>query len=194
MLKCKDAQVEEKLEATSSASGLRREYRSEHRILGHKVCQVAFKKILGLGSGRFARLNQAARAGLNAPEDGRTLPKKLLLVSQKRSLQKRSCVVEFLEHIYNTMSEPMPEAKDCLKRKFAHEIEIEASKKPVPKKMQFRRLRGKRPKAARNLNRGHKDASALRVLPPGTFSEYLELLRAKYPGETFSLKLFQHDP
>ena len=39
---------------------------------------------------------------------------------------------------------------------------------------------------------GHrgKDQTELRLLPPGSFNDYLSLLRARYPEEKLSLKLF----
>ena len=36
----------------------------------------------------------------------------------------------------------------------------------------------------------NKDKKNLRMLPPGTFSDYLNLLRNRYPSNRISLKLF----
>ena len=65
------------------------------------------------------------------------------------------------------------------------------------KKMAFRRNRGKRPKLAARIHRVKKSVEAkesesepMRLLPPGTFTDYLTLLRCRYPEKKFSLKLF----
>lgn len=161
----------------------------KQQLLGLAVCQLAFKKLLGIGSSRFWKLKRAAREGVAPPVDARTHPKKLLLKSQPHALRKRAYIVEFLENLYQTLSEPMPETQAGLKEVADHG---KAAASTV-KEMEFRRLRGKRPKLARVETKASKDAS-LRLLPPGSFSDYLKLLRAKYPTEKFSLKLFNNAP
>ena len=56
----------------------------------------------------------------------------------------------------------------------------------------FRRSRGQRPKLAAKLHRGNIRPD-IRVLPPGTFSDYLTMLKARHPTESFSLKFFTTD-
>ena len=78
-----------------------------------------------------------------------------------------------------TMAEPMPEASE-----------------PGPlRQIGFRRRRGKKPKVALKQAKLQKgDATVLRMLPPGTFTDYLELLKARHkPSVPISLKLFSAD-
>ncbi|CAK9069344.1 unnamed protein product, partial [Durusdinium trenchii] len=72
------------------------------------VCQRAFRSLIGLGTERYAKLKRAAMDGTAPPGDGRCLPRKLLLKTQKASIDKRSAIAEFLEQLYNTLSEPTP--------------------------------------------------------------------------------------
>lgn len=157
--------------------------RRTQALAGQPLCQQAFRKLLGLGSARFMRLRLCARTGRQAPVDGRTLPKKTVGMSSERSVNRQR-VVEYLEELIHTLSEPMAEATD----------------QPVQglRCMAFRRNRGRRPKLAAMIHRKLKNSKAarqkIRLLPPGTFSEYLEVLRARWPGEKISLKLFMAVP
>ena len=67
-------------------------------------------------------------------------------------------VVEFLEELLQTVSEPMPEA-------WKKQVD-------VPKEMRLRKLKGRKPMrlVAQRASQG-KDTSGKRLLPPGTFSE-----------------------
>ena len=162
--------------------------RCKQSLLGQPVCQSAFKRLLGLGAQRYARLRHAASVGEAAPLDGRTLPRKLLLKT-KTSLERRRVVTEFLSELYNTLSEPMPEANRSLKRK--SQFGFGKDDGPVTlHPMRFRRHRGRRPKMAGVLHRG-AEKPLMRLLPPGTFSDYLMMFRAKHPVySNLSLKLF----
>ena len=157
--------------------------RRAQALAGQPLCQQAFRKLLGLGSARFLRLRRCARTGQQAPVDGRTLPRKTLGMSSLRSVNRQR-IVEYLEEITHTLSEPMAEATD----------------QPVQaglRCMAFRRNRGRRPKLAAVLHRKIKNKDArgkIRLLPPGTFSEYLEVLRVRWPNEKISLKLFMAAP
>ncbi|CAK9007548.1 Modification methylase ScrFIA [Durusdinium trenchii] len=158
-----------------------------HALFGRTICQRAFKKLLGLGSTRYTKLRRAALSNLCAPIDGRTLPRQFLLKTKTDSLRKRALVTEFLEWLYNAVSEPIPEAKgDLVNKRKAHDEEQE----PASAVMKFRRFRGRRPKLARIVNRACKDPSRLRMLPPGSYTDYLNMLRARHPPERISLKLF----
>lgn len=93
-------------------------------------------------------------------------------------------MTEFLEWLYNAVSEPIPEAKgDLVNKRKAHDEEQE----PAPTVMKFRRFRGRRPKLERIVNRASKDPSRLRMLPPGSYTDYLNMLRARHPTERISL-------
>lgn len=142
-------------------------------LLGHAVCQHAFRLLLGFGASRMKRLLHCCRQNLPAPLDGRMLPK-AKRHSEVRKAQKRATVVAFLEELYVTLSEPMPEAQG-----------------PVhgDRRMAFQRRRGRRPKMAARLYR-NQAAPEMRLLPPGTFSDYYRMYQAKGVDGTASLKLF----
>jgi len=165
-------------------------------ILSKPVCQHAFRSLLGIGSGRYSRLKKAATKGVAAPLDGRTLRRGKNICIQKNSIRKRSLVIEFLTELYNTVSEPMPEAgKVILDKVQPSESETHgneaSSSKPLELK-KFRRSRGRRPRLAAQLHRGniHRD---MRVLPPGSFTDYLVMLKARHPTEKFGLKFFTRE-
>ena len=191
-------QVVEMLACAPAASSTDRRAQT---LLGHPVCQHAFRKLLNLGSSRYYRLKAAAAAGERAPLDARFQPQESKFDSRhQRYLAKRELIVEFLEELYQTVSEPMPEANQHSTRKAA---ETNSAKKTGSKKdskshavvedrshpMKFRRHRGRRPKLAAQWHRG-EDKSEMRLLPPGSFSDYLAVLVARHPGVKFSLKLF----
>eukprot|EP00435_Cladocopium_sp_Y103_P033393 s250_g8.t1 len=111
-------------------------------LLGRLVCQDAFRRLLGIGASRYARLKRAAVTGAPVPLDGRRL-KKPLLAKNKASVVKRSIITSYLTELYHTLSEPMPEASQSLKQSSG-----DAGAESVPRKMRFRRNRGRRPRAA----------------------------------------------
>ena len=155
-------------------------------LLGKPVCQNAFRRLVGIGPDRYCKLKTAAVKGLPPPVDGRERPRKLD-GTNKESLRKRALIEEFLEELFQTLSEPMPELT-ARKRKLDGE-------KQVPAMMRFRR-RGKMPGKTYRKQQLPADSSeqvAVRLLPPGTFTDYLRMLRAKHPTEKFSLKLFSLD-
>lgn len=162
--------------------------RLKQSFLGKCVCQSAFRRLVGLGPTRFEKLRCAASNGEAAPIDRRTLPRKLLC-NNKVSIERRSAVTEFLSELYNTLSEPMPEANSTLKRK-ADFAFGKGDGQVLPHPMRFRRHRGRRPRMAAKNHRG-KERPLLRLLPPGSFSDYLTMFHAKHPQfSNLSLKLF----
>lgn len=162
--------------------------RFKHSFLGKAVCQSAFRRLVGLGPTRFEKLRHAELHDEGAPIDRRTLPRKLIC-NRKVSIERRSAVTEFLSELYNTLSEPMPEANSTLKRK-ADFAFGKGDGQVLPHPMRFRRHRGRRPRMAAKNHRG-KDRPLLRLLPPGSFSDYLTMFRAKRPEfSNLSLKLF----
>lgn len=146
-------------------------------LLGRPICQQGFRKLLGLGSNRFHRLKTCAQTGSPAPVDGRFLKKKGSHGNLKQTAH-RQAIIGFLEEIYISLSEPMPEAKGPLRGN---------------KRLAFQRRRGRRPRLAAQLHR-KGDTSKMRLLPPGTFSDYLQMLRAREGCEKISLKLFSQVP
>ena len=57
--------------------------RRQQSLFGHKVCQQAFRALLGLGSERWRRLKKCAQMGQKAPVDGRSLPRANLHANRK---------------------------------------------------------------------------------------------------------------
>ncbi|CAK9053149.1 unnamed protein product [Durusdinium trenchii] len=132
-------------------------------LLGHSVCQRAFKSLLRLGSGRVRRLVESVRnADESCPMDMRYCSKKF---SPAMDSPKRQLVHDFLHHICQTLAEPMPEGTGASKRP--------RSVRKRDDKLMMRRT---------NLIE--------KALPPGSFYEYLAMLRRQHPHETFSYKLF----
>lgn len=154
---------------------------------------------MGIGSGRYTRLKSAAAKGEAAPLDGRTLRRGANQCNQRNSIRKRSLVIEYLTELYHKVSEPMPEAGKLLKKP-EEELQDDgdgddAAGQVAPGTLQlkrFRRSRGQRPKLAAQLHRGNIRPD-VRVLPPGTFTDYLAMLKARHPPESFSLKFFTKD-
>ena len=143
------------------------------RFLDKPVCQTGFKQLLALGSSRFRRLWKSALVGKKPPVDGRCRPRESSHAQSGKS-QHRQFVVEFLQELYLSLSEPMPEARGPIQGN---------------RKMAFQRRRGRRPRMAAILHR-KQDAPAMRLLPPGTFTDYLTMLRTREGCEKISLKLF----
>ena len=173
--------------------------RKRQVLFKKSVCQQAFRSLLGIGSERYTRLKKAAAKGSAAPIDGRTLRRGANQCTQKKSVRKRSLVIEFLTELYHKVSEPMPEAGKLLKNSQEEIQEVEgddAEGQDAPGKClqlkRFRRSRGQRPRLAAQLHRG-KIQPNVRVLPPGTFTDYLAMLKARHPSESFSLKFFTKD-
>lgn len=153
-------------------------------LLGRPVCQQACRRLLGIGSARYTRLKKAASEGLaQAPLDGRKVSKKKTFQAKTAHLRKRAIIVEFLEELRNSISEPLPEANQNPQL-------LDEQKRSLTL---FRRHRGRRPRAAGQLSRGG-DRSGLRLLPPGSFTDYLRLLQSRWPDLKISLKLFNHVP
>ena len=133
---------------------------------------------------RYTRLKKAASEGLaQAPLDGRKVSKKNTFKSNTAYLRKRAIIVEFLEEMRNSISEPLPEANQNPKL-------LDEQKRSLTL---FRRHRGRRPRGASQWSRGG-DRSSLRLLPPGSFTDYLRLLQSGWPDLKISLKLFTRVP
>ena len=168
-----------------------RPFRHRHRLLGKRVCRHAFRSLLGIGSARYMKLNQAARSGLPVPNDLRFVTCKF----SRRAHENRQLVTEFLAEIYHSISEPLPEnhgGESEVAGQCAKDPQADADQKPKPR-LRFRKHRGRRPRIVADAGR-NKDKKNLRMLPPGTFSDYLNLLRNRYPAKRISLKLFCKAP
>lgn len=152
--------------------------------MGVPVCQLAFRKLMTLGSQRFYRLRNCAVTGQPVPTDGRSLAQKGAYQGKRSG--GRALICEFLEELYQSMSEPMPEAT--------------GGASSGPRCMNFRRHRGRRPKLSslqfkvKSESHQQPGSKRLRHLPPGTFTDYLMLFREKHPDTKVSLKLFNTVP
>jgi hypothetical protein len=174
--------------------------RKRHLLLGKAVCQQAIRRLLQIGSDRCSRLRKCAQTGATAPLDGRRT-KRASICKNKVSELKRATIVEYLTELFQQVSEPMPEANQSLHKMKTGEIamlvtdstEAAASSKDSAsakkKPMRFRRNRGRRPRLAGQVHRGACQ-STIRLLPPGSYTDYLSMLRARHPTMNISLKLF----
>ena len=144
-------------------------------LLGKPCCLSPFRKLLGVGSGRICRLTAAVKQGQPCPLDGRFLTRSKLNLVSLKAAKKRAILEEMLQSI----SEPQPEAW--------------RKQEGIPKELQMRKPRGRRP--MRTLVQRGQDRSQMRLLPPGSYSDYLRLLNARLePAEKVSLKTFNADP
>lgn len=148
-------------------------------LVGFPVCQRSFRILLGVAKSRLQRLRRALVSGLpDAPNDGRRVPK--AHTAPPRTMALRAKIHEWLEQIYHTMAEPLPEAMTV-------NLQSGGSGSQPMKK------RGKRPR--HRVKRDEKEAvpgDQLRFLPPGTIMSYYELFKLDHPG-TASRKLFTRD-
>ena len=151
------------------------------RLLGRPVCVSAFRKLLGLGWKRFQRLQTAQKKGQPCPVDGRFIRRTRLNLIGGKQKDKRAVVVAYLEELLQTIAEPMPEAwKD----------------QDVPREMAMRRPKGHRPmKQVAKQAAKDKDRSGMRLLPPGSYSDYLRLLNETLDRSSHvTLKTFNSEP
>ena len=97
--------------------------------------------------------------------------------------KKRELIFDFLTRIYVKHSEPMPEIQTD-------------DRKQTNQKLRFRKARGKRPKRdqKRNDKLDETAMKGLRMLPPGSYSDYLKLFHSEHPDTTVTFKLFTRDP
>lgn len=149
-----------------------------HSLFGIALCPHAFRRLVGLGQARFQKLKKCVKLGQPPPRDGRFVPRRNTF---KKASESRQLCVDYLEEIYNTLAEVLPESHGP---QTANPLE-----EKLPRPLRFRKHRGRQPKIA---TRQHTESSrkALRLLPPGTFSDYLNLLRIRHPQRVISLKLF----
>ena len=154
--------------------------------MGNGLCQGAMKRLLLLGSRRSRKLFKAERNNTAAPLDGRFLKQTKQFRAQKGFACKRETVAEFLEEIYQKIAEPMPET-----------VGFDASEAEgfIPVALRFRRLSGKEPKSQASLATGRlikpRSKSDFKLLPPGTFTDYLRLLNARLPSDCqITLQMF----
>ena len=144
------------------------------------VCQKTFCSLLGVGKKRFERLRQAAVKEEPCPVDERFRPKHHEFLAPG---SMRPTVYEWLEKMYLTTAEPLPEAYN-----------VDAAASPP----NLVRRRGKRPRHFMKVDpdarreKGHSEGA--KFLPPGTIGEYLELCRADHPGAKIGRKLFTRAP
>ena len=78
------------------------------QILGHRVCQPAYCKLLGIDRARFQRLSLAVREGQTAcPLDGRFIK----APHSKKPSKLRSTIYDFLSGLYHKIAEPLPDGR-----------------------------------------------------------------------------------
>ncbi|CAE7660716.1 unnamed protein product [Symbiodinium sp. CCMP2592] len=163
----------------------------QRKLLGRDVCHYAFRILLGIGSTRFRTLRKAALNSEPCPVDGRFVGQKFTMggISRQLLFKQRGLVTQFLQEQYDQCAEPMPT------------VSRGGRTQPLTdghRAMRFRRHRGRRPKLAteqQGLARSSDPARfrQMRYLPPGTFKDYHNLMKARMVGTETppSLKLFR---
>ena len=130
-------------------------------LLGFPMCNRGFCRVLGIGNTRFTTLNQSVKAGAPVPPlDGRRRPKQGLAPLN----HKRSLVFDFLNNLYLTAGETIPDGGHTSSNK--------------------------RPRQGAHKFDGKLDKSKLRHLPPGKFADYYRLCTSENPVAQISHKLF----
>lgn len=151
-------------------------------LAGQKVCQRSFRLLIGIGKNRMQKLRSALKnKEAECPVDQRFMPQKYERLPQNST---RPIVVEYLQRLYHTVAEPLPEA---------FSLEKDPGER-LPKSSV--RRRGKRPRHLFKCDKadeqkkfkGHVDAA--KFLPPGTILEYLEILRSEVPSVYIGRKTF----
>ena len=148
-------------------------------LFQHNLCVHGMGKLLGIGSQRLEKLRAAAVRGEDCPMDGRVKEMNCRIRFGRLSSHKRELILDFLTYLYVKHSEPMPEVRTNPTMQ-------------TDRKLQFRKVRGKRPKQLKKRNDKLDEVTGkdLRMLPPGTYSDYLKLFKAKHPETQVSFKLF----
>ena len=130
-------------------------------LLGHKLCNKGWCKLMGIGKQRFANLMSAVNNGKDfAPLDGRFMPK----AEGCKQSPKREAVYDFLFQLWQEAGETLPDEGHSSSNK--------------------------RPRQAGFKFDDSTDRSQIRHIPPGKFVEYLRLCRLQHPDLTISYKLF----
>lgn len=148
-------------------------------LLGVPICAHAFRRLLGIGQGRYEKLKRPVQERRPVPHDGRYVSRANEFKTPSKS---RQLVVEYLEELYHTVAEVLPESHGSLSKQG----------QAPPKPMRFRRHRGRAPKIGKwsRARNGDKSNAKLRLLPPGSYSDYLNILTARHPDVKISHKLF----
>ena len=150
-------------------------------LFSHNVCQKSFRMLLGIGKKRMQRLRAAAiNKEPECPIDQRFLPRAYSTFPRN---EVRPAIVEFLQSLYHTTAEPLPEA---------------ASQQPQLAKegpSNMVRRRGKRPRHfhkydAESCRKEKGHVKEAKFLPPGTILEYLEHCRTANPSLKIGRKVF----
>ena len=151
-------------------------------LFGHRICLKAMARLIGIGSSRLMRLRKAFLAGETCPLDGRT---KRASVDGKKvdrnQSYKRELIHDFLNELWVQVSEPMPEVNAN-----------HGGRQQTNKALKFRSRKGKRPRRdkKRDDQLDEHGVQSLRLLPPGSYKEYLNLFLSKNPLVKVSYKLF----
>lgn len=117
------------------------------------MCKIGFLRLLSLGKGRYLTLRRAATKGAAVcPLDGRFVPRAL----SKTPSPKQQFVFDYLDNLYHTVAEPLPDG-------------YRNNKRP--------RTCGDR------TDEPDLDRTAIRQLPPGSFADYHRMCQVGYTGQ-----------
>lgn len=158
------------------------------QLHGHKVCQRAFRLLLGIGKNRAGRLRHAILIGEEeCPVDQRFKPNRRTRLPPN---SVRPLVVEYLQKLYNQVAEPLPESRS---NEFEGKGEVDLVAKV--------KRRGKRPRHIFKLDdpnndkcKNEGDLRTIKFLPPASLVDYHDLCQAEYPDNKIGRKIFCRVP
>lgn len=149
----------------------------EVNLFGHGLCTRGLGKLLNVSARRLWKFRKAIRQKEPCPLDGR-LSKVSSGTKCPKKPNERELIFDFLTQLHQQCSEPMPE---IVARAGAGGCQMTGSSR-----------KGKRPRRKHKRDEplsveGVKD---LRLLPPGSYTDYYRMFRAKNPECKVSFKLF----
>ena len=152
-------------------------------LYGHHVCVRGVGKLLGVAAKKLFKYRKLARGGQSCPLDGRTRRAGPGSKPWKRP-EAREQIFQYLTELWVKCSEPMPDLQMCPEQ---------GERRQTSATPRLKARTGKRPRRLKKRSKPgqeQKSRHELRLLPPGTYSDYYRMFVAKHPLTRSSLKLF----
>ena len=149
-------------------------------LYGHQLCIRGCAKLLGASAKKLFKYRKLAGAGQSCPLDGRMRRAGPGSKPFKRP-EARDAVFEFLTELYVKCAEPMPDLQ--FRDGQGERCQTSAGPRRRPRK-------GERPRIRQKRDPPLTDKHELRLLPPGTYTDYHRMFQAKWPHTKATLKLF----
>ncbi len=149
-------------------------------LFGHPLCIRGCGKLLGTSAKKLFKYRKLAGAGQACPLDGRMRRAGPGSKPFKRP-DAREAIFEFLTELYVKCAEPLPDLQ-------IHDGQGERYQTSAGQRGRARK--GKRPRLQKKRDPPLTEKHELRLIPPGTFSDYHRMFQAKWPHTKATLKLF----